>query len=81
MVRNIFPYSLRCALKALAREDCQKVVTELIINEVICGVYTTELRDLENGGIVEKVVIDGNLCFRLTEFGKKLIRNMLEVIV
>ena len=80
MVRNIFPYSLRYALKALADEECQKTITKLIEDDVICGIYTTELSKLENGNIVEKVIIDGNLCFRLSEFGKRLIRSLLEVV-
>jgi len=76
---NIFPITLRYALRALARDDCQEVVTKLINNGIICE-YSRAVGELEKGGIVEKVIINGNLCFKLSEFGRKLIINILKVV-
>ena len=81
VVKNIFPISVRYALKALADEECQEAVSRIVVDGVVCGGCSKALHKLEKGNIVRKVVVDGRQCFTLTEYGKELIEGILKVVV
>ena len=92
--RNLFPEIIRFALRALANEERQVIVTALLragrpltLSELagVTGLgsdaLSHHLRELERGNIIEKMAAGGELLYRLSGFGVRFVESVLMAVV
>jgi len=88
MPRNVFPRLLRCALAALAREDCQVLVSEMLLrgslrrSEALSIASEEALKLLERANLVEmRVDPEGEgVVYRLTPLAIELIEALMRIL-
>ena len=90
---NLFPYILRRALKSLANEERQRIVSYIILKgsttpkklceelEMKSNRLAYHLKELVMGNILERVIVRGRVKYRLSFFGAKLIYHMFEALM
>jgi len=91
--RNIFPTSLRYAIRALDNEKRQLLVGILAFKKVLrfnelreySGIEGNDLsyhlKELEKGNIIRKEAEDMVIYYRLTPFGERLLENLLKAVL
>ena len=91
--RNIFPTSLRYAIRALDNDKRQLLVSILAFKKVLrfnelreySGIEGNDLsyhlKELEKGNIIRKEAEDMVIYYRLTPFGERLLENLLKAVL
>ena len=91
--RNIFPISLRYAIKALDNEKRQLLASIFIFRRILrfnelkeySGIESNDLsyhlKELEKGNIIRKEAENMVIYYRLTPFGERLLINLLKAVL